>query len=161
MGEETAVLVNRRGTFGFQVDGAGDLVLTDENVALLRRLWMDRTLVRDPGPGVGPTGAWHVACHLVAAGGVRRGSSGDIFWLEISHVQTDDTYRATVTTNTLDGRRTLPLATSEGRDLLRDSALLGFVEGQFAGSHLRSGSQRSPGQVRPVGPARVRPARRL
>jgi hypothetical protein len=41
-------------------------------------------------------GAWHVACHLVAAGGAMR-SSRHLMWLEISHNPVANDYFANVT----------------------------------------------------------------
>lgn len=86
-----------RGSFEFQVDPTGALLPNEYNVAALRRLWASRPPGLEMGPGVGPTGAWHVACHLVAAGCVRRATDGQILWLEVSHVPATDTYRSTLT----------------------------------------------------------------
>ena len=79
-----------RGTFNFEATGAGDLASSRANVEALRRLWLDRTLISGSNLGPGDegdfdNGAWHVACHLVAAGGVRRAADGRVVWLEVSH----------------------------------------------------------------------------
>ena len=125
-----------RGTFGFEVSASDELLNTPANVEALRRLWLDRTLVRGedigPGnPGDFDDGAWHSSCHVVAGGGVRRAADGSLLWLEISHDPADDHYFASVT----GGRtpRTVKLDSSEGRALLERSQLLGWVEGNSKG----------------------------
>jgi hypothetical protein len=125
----------QRGSFGFDVSPAGELLDTTTNVEALRRLWLDRTLVRggDIGPGNRgdfDDGAWHSSCHLVAGGGVRRAADGSLLWLEISHEAADDEYFASVTAR--DGR-TVKLDTPDGRSVLEGSKLLGFVEGNSKG----------------------------
>ena len=125
-----------RGTFGFDVSPSDELLNTPANVEALRRLWLDRTLVRGgdigPGnPGDFDDGAWHSSCHVVAGGGVRRAADGSLLWLEISHDPADDHYFASVTA----GRtpRTVKLDSTEGRALLERSQLLGWVEGNSKG----------------------------
>jgi hypothetical protein len=66
-----------RGTFDFEVTASGDLVDSTANVEALRKIWLDRSMVNgaDLGPGDEgdfDNGAWHVACHLIGAGGVRQ-----------------------------------------------------------------------------------------
>jgi hypothetical protein len=126
-----------RGTFGFEVSPSDQLLNTPANVEALRRLWLDRTLVRGgdigPGnPGDFDDGAWHSSCHVVAGGGVRRAADGSLLWLEISHDPADDHYLASVTAQ---GRtpRTVKLDSPDGRALLERSQLLGFVEGNSKG----------------------------
>jgi hypothetical protein len=127
-----------RGTFQFDVSEEGNLLNTPENVEALRRLWLNRTLVsgRDIGPG-NPgdfdVGAWHVACHLAGAGGVRRTRNGNLLWLEISHDPASDEYYASVTVERSGAPETLGLDSTEGRALLQDSSLLGFIEGNSTG----------------------------
>jgi hypothetical protein len=127
-----------RGAFQFDVTEAGDLLNTPENVEALRQLWLNRTLVtgRDLGPG-NPgdfdVGAWHVACHLAGAGGVRRTRNGALLWLEISHDPALDEYYASVTVERSGAPETLGLDSTEGRALLQGSILLGFVEGSSTG----------------------------
>ena len=127
-----------RGTFSFDVTDKGDLIDSAANVDALRRLWLDRTLIagNDLGPGNSGDfdhGAWHVGCHIVAAAGVRRASNGQLLWLTVSHVDQRDEYFASVTGETASGIRTYPIASPEGQGLLRDSLLLGFVEGTSVG----------------------------
>ena len=127
----------QRGTFGFAVTPDGILVNDPANVAALGRLWLDRTTISGadlgPGnPGDFDHGAWHVACHVVAAGGVRRAADGSLRWLEISHRRPDE-YYASVTAQH-DGRAvTHPLDSAAGAALLAGSSLLGFVEGTSEG----------------------------
>jgi len=118
-----------RGSRGFEVDGAGDLLASTRNVDLLRALWSSREPGLDVGPGVHESGAWHVSCHLLGAGGVRISASNDLLWLEVSHVAADDTYDATITR----AGETVPLASDRGRELLSGSTLAGFVEGTSEG----------------------------
>jgi hypothetical protein len=127
-----------RGTFSFDVTDKGDLIDGAANVDALRRLWLDRTMIdgSDLGPGNSGDfdfGAWHVGCHIVAAGGVRRASNGQLLWLAISHATQRDDYFASVTSETSSGTRTYQIASPEGRALLIGSTLLGFVEGTSIG----------------------------
>jgi hypothetical protein len=128
----------KRGIFEFDVTDSGDLVDSDDNTERLRRLWLDRAMIdgQDLGPGNAGDfdyGAWHVACHLVGAGGVRRGSDGRLLWLEISHEARADEYYASVTEAAAGGVETHRLDSAEGRRLLAGSEPLGFVEGNSVG----------------------------
>jgi hypothetical protein len=128
----------KRGSFEFEATNDGALVDSAENVEALRRLWLDRSLItdRDIGPGnFGDFdhGAWHVACHVVAAGGVRRARSGEVLWLEISHDATRDEYYASVTGKSGGRVGSHRLDSAEGRRMLEGSVLLGFVEGNSVG----------------------------
>lgn len=131
-----------RGSFEVRADGA--LIPSDANVSALRELWASRPDGMDVGPGVGAAGAWHVACHLVAAGCVRRGADGQPLWMEISHVSADDTYAATLTSGS--DRTTIALHSAEAQQLLANSALLGFVEGTSEGHITARGVQDAPGR---------------
>jgi len=126
-----------RGTFGFAVTPDGTLVNDPANVEALRKLWLDRTMINgaDLGPGDRGDfdhGAWHVACHVVAAGGVRRAADGRLLWLEISHRPPDE-YYASVTAEEGGRAVTHPLDSPAGTALLAGSTLLGFVEGNSQG----------------------------
>jgi hypothetical protein len=139
-----------RGTFSFDVTDKGDLIDGAANVDALRRLWLDRTMIdgSDLGPGNSGDfdfGAWHVGCHIVAAGGVRRASNGQLLWLAISHATQRDDYFASVTSETSSGTRTYQIASPEGRALLIGSTLLGFVEGTCATR--RVDSTAGPGRI--------------
>ncbi len=128
----------KRGTFGFEVSNQGVVLDIAANVETLRRLWLDRTLIQgdDLGPGDAgdfDNGAWHVACHLVAAGGVMRAADGRLLWLELSHEPRVDEYVATVTGADRSGARTERLDSPEGRALLQGATLLGYVEGNSVG----------------------------
>lgn len=127
-----------RGTFGFDVTAAGDLGDTLANAELLRKLWLDRSLINGetlgPGdPGDFDNGAWHVGCHLAGAGGVRRRRDGRVAWLEITHDGRSDLYVASITTVVGTTVETHPIDSTQGRDLLAGSTLLGFVEGNSTG----------------------------
>ncbi len=67
----------QRGTYNFDVDDNNDLIYSRDSVNKLRNLWLDSQIILPEGPGPGrygdfDNGAWHVACHLVAAGGVKK-----------------------------------------------------------------------------------------
>lgn len=93
---------HRRGTYCFLTTPNGNLKDCPENVDLLRRLWNSRDLLSGellgPGdPGDFNHGAWHVSCHLVAAGGALRFCDGSTAWVEISHNSADDDYYPSIT----------------------------------------------------------------
>lgn len=138
-----------RGAFAFEVTDRGDLMNTVGNVETLRRLFLHHTLVTgdDLGPGDRgdfDVGAWHVSCHLAGAGGARRARDGRLLWLEISHDRAIDSYFASVSVRQGQSVRTIPVDSAEGRLLLRDSKLLGFVEGTSLGTISAQGVQDPP-----------------
>src|SRR5215475_13704680 len=123
-----------RGKYEFDVDENGNLKNSAYNLEQLRKLWLDRNDIHGddigPGdPGDFDNGAWHVACHLAGGCGVKKLADDSLAWLQISHDARVDRYFASVTV--LEGRnnRTVPLSSAEGIVLLRNSTLLGFVEG--------------------------------
>jgi hypothetical protein len=127
-----------RGALQFDVDDDGDLLNSAGNVEALRRLWLHHTLVEPKHLGPGDRGdfdigAWHSGCHLVAAGGARRARDGGLIWLEISHDRVADEYYASATARRAGGIETVRVDCAEGRALLVDSKLLGFVEGTSTG----------------------------
>jgi hypothetical protein len=127
-----------RGTYKFEVSDGGDMINTAANVELLRQLWLDRSVIDGddlgPGdPGDFDHGAWHVACHVAAGCGVRQRADGSLAWLQISHDDRADRYFASVTVLEGSNTRTAPTDSAEGRILLRQSRLLGFVEGTSTG----------------------------
>jgi hypothetical protein len=128
----------------FEVDSNGALLPTEANLGALRELWVSRPDGMEPGPGVGPTGAWHVACHLVAAGCVCRAADGQIVWMEMSHVPANDTYAATLTSGSDGQLETMRLDSPEAQQLLENTALLGFVEGTSEGHITARGVQDPP-----------------
>ncbi|HEX9367919.1 MAG TPA: hypothetical protein VF921_14915 [Vicinamibacterales bacterium] len=135
-----------RGTFQFEVTASGDLVDREANVEALRKLWLDRSMIDgdDLGPGDEGDfdhGAWHVACHLIGAGGVRRAADGRVLWLEVSHDAARDGYFGSVTA--AGAPATHPIDSAAGRALLNGSTLLGFVEGNSVG-HISARTAHDP-----------------
>jgi hypothetical protein len=127
-----------RGNYEFDVDENGNLKNSAYNLELLRKLWLDRANIHGddigPGdPGDFDNGAWHVACHLLGGGGVRKLANGKLAWLQISHNGATDRYFASATVHEDKTTRVVPLDSAEGRALLRGSKVLGFVEGTSAG----------------------------
>ncbi len=130
--------VRRRGVYGFSVTGDGKLVDGPENADLLRRLWIGREFVSDdllgPGdPGDFDFGAWHVSCHVVAAGGVMELDDGALAWLEISYDQAHDRYYPSFTVETDSTFTTIRLNSQAANERLADARVLGFVEGTSLG----------------------------
>jgi hypothetical protein len=64
---------------------------------------------------------------------VRQTSDGRLLWLEIGHSGLRDEYLATITCRHNDGFKTYPLDSADGRQLLADSKVRGFVEGNSVG----------------------------
>lgn len=127
-----------RGTYKFEVDGYGDILYSKNNVELLRKLWLDREVInsKELGPGDEEefeNGAWHIACHLVAACGVRRSNNGDLIWLEISYNPTAKLYEPTLTVRENGVINTFQIFSTQAQNYLNDSELLGFVEGTSEG----------------------------
>jgi hypothetical protein len=127
-----------RGAFQFLTTGNGDITNSAENVEALRRLWLHHSLVA--GDDIGPgdrgdfaVGAWHVSCHLAGAAAVRRSRTGGIMWLEISHDPRTDEYYGSASLRVDSRVVTERLDSAEGRGLLDNSTLLGFVEGNSTG----------------------------
>lgn len=127
-----------RGAFQFLTTDTGDLQNAAENVEALRRLWLHHSLIEgvDLGPGDRGdfgVGAWHVACHLAGAAAIRRTPDGRLMWLEISHDAAADEYYASASVRTNTAVETVRLDSADGRSLLAQSTLLGFVEGNSTG----------------------------
>jgi hypothetical protein len=141
----------KRGTYDFEVNSRGYLINSEMNVDILRRLWLDRKMVTGddlgPGdPGDFDYGAWHVACHVVAAAGVLKIPDGRVLWLEISHDPGKDEYFACVTGEVGGLSKTYHIDSSEGRAILQESKLLGFVEGNSLG-HISARGVRDSGNL--------------
>ena len=128
----------KRGIFDFDVTADGRLADCAANVETLSKLWLDRSIIDgddlgEGDPGDFDHGAWHIACHLVAASGVLRADDGRLSWLEISHDAVGDRYQATVTVRVGAAVETMPLASAEGRQFFQNSKPMGFVEGNSVG----------------------------
>ena len=131
--------MRQRGSFGFDYEASNGRILnTTQNVERLRALWLDREVVSGddlgPGdPGDFDFGAWHVSCHLVAAGAVFREVRGQLVWIEISHNPDEDLYYPSATYDAGGDIVTKPLHSVEGKTVLSRAELLGFVEGPSQG----------------------------
>lgn len=127
-----------RGSFGFEVTAEGDLLNSAKNVELLRKLWLDRVLINGYYLGPGDLGdfdfgAWHGSCHMVAASGIRKTKDGNILLLEISYNSSQCLYFSSISFKSEGQIFSIPIDSAEGRTLLKDSKLLGFVEGNSLG----------------------------
>jgi hypothetical protein len=128
----------QRGTFGFWVDEFGNLQDRPENVETLRKLWADRSILPagQYGPGVNSSpgkGAWHVSCHVVSAGCMRKATDGRLLWLELAYKGSPDQYYPSLTTKSEGTIITYDCRSQEAKALLSGSKLLGFVEGNSRG----------------------------
>lgn len=127
-----------QGIYSFKVSNNGNIIYSQNNIELLRNLWLDRQIINEtelgPGdPGDFDNGAWHIACHLIAAGGVRRTKDGKLLWLEISYNQTNEVYYPTLTFRNDDNIVTLPLNSIQAQKFIENSETIGFVEGTSEG----------------------------
>jgi hypothetical protein len=129
----------QRGTLNFLVSDSGGLLDNAENIELLRRMWLDRDLIDgdDLGPGRDAGdftyGGWHSSCHLVAGRCVRQTLDGRLLLLEISHEGDRDIYYASVSVKNPGGVEHYKMDTDQGRALLENSKLLGYIEGASKG----------------------------
>jgi len=127
-----------RGLYKFEISDNGDIIYSNNNVELLSKLWLDAEIIKPGGPGPGregdfTDGAWHVACHLVAAGGVRKTKEGKIVWLEISFSKETDTYIPSLTIREDNNIQTIDIKSTKAINYLNGSKLLGFIEGNSEG----------------------------
>ncbi len=127
-----------RGLYAFEIDGIGRLVPNATNIEKLRQLWLDRTVIDGallgPGdPGDFDHGAWHLSCHLVAASAVLRQRNGGLMWVEISYDLNSGLYYPSVTVERGTAPETLRLDAPEGRAVVAEATVLGFVEGNSTG----------------------------
>lgn len=127
-----------RGTYNFEVDDFGNILHSQNNVELLRKLWLDRDLIKanELGPGDNDefkNGTWHIACHLVAASCVRKTSEGKLILLEISYDNTTQIYRPTLTIRENETIKSLDIKSEEAKNYIKNSKLLGFIEGTSEG----------------------------
>ncbi len=136
-----------RGTYQFAVQANGNIVNSTENVDLARRLFRDGEIISErwgPGrPGDFDSGGWHCLCHLAAGAGVYQSGTGYL-WVAITHAGDEDKYLATVSAWETDRTvRTVELDSSEGRNLLNQANLLGYVEGTSLG-HISARNVQDP-----------------
>lgn len=129
---------SKRGQLKFETDKKGHLLLNDINLEKLRKVFLDRKIIKGtllgPGdPGDFDIGAWHVLCHLAAGCAVFR-KEDKYLWVEISHVPAVDLYTATLSAECKkEPVYTFPITSFEGRTLLDKSELIGFIEGSSLG----------------------------
>ena len=127
-----------RGTYNFEVNDSGDILYTKNNIELLQKFWLNREIINTeelgPGdPGDFDFGAWHIACHLVAACGVRKTNNGNFIWLEISYNPITKLYEPTLTIRENNLVNTIVLTSPQAKEYMKNSELVGFVEGTSEG----------------------------
>ena len=127
-----------RGTYNFAVNDSGDILYSKNNVELLRKLWLDREIIKaeelGPGdPGDFDYGTWHIACHLLAACGVRKAKNENLIWLEIYYNPSSKLYEPTLTIRENNLIKTIVLNSPQAQEYIKNSELLGFVEGTSEG----------------------------
>ena len=118
------------------------------NLGKLCALFLDKEIVGNAlGPGDAgdfDNGAWHILCHLDAGCAVVKRPTGELMWIEISHVPIADVDIAAVTIECPNEHMTTFLLDSlEGRTLLEGANPLGFVEGTSLG-HISARSVKDP-----------------
>ncbi len=127
-----------RGAYQFEVQSNGKLIDNEENVERVRRLFNDGDIILGKwGPGRDQSdfkhGGWHSSCHLAAGAGVYM-HNDKYLWAAITYADTEKLYRATVSLLE-DGRtaKNIALDSDQGRNLVTQAKLLGFVEGTSRG----------------------------
>ena len=147
-----------RGNYEFDVDENGDLKNSADNLEKLRKLWLDRDNIDGddigPGdPGDFDNGAWHVACHLLGGGGVRKLANGKLAWLQVSYNSATDRYFASATVREDKATRIVLLNSAEGRTLLAELETSRLRRGNVGRPGVRPLRLRSTVAVQPVAPA--------
>ena len=125
-----------RGSYKFSVGPSGRVEYTPANRDRLTRLLLDWQIIDGcGGPGTAPDdhGAWHVFCHLAAAGAVHQFSDGTAGWTGITYDAGRGRYAATTTIRENEKIRSLPLEVSRVADRVRRAHLVAFVEGASRG----------------------------
>jgi hypothetical protein len=139
-----------RGAYQFDVQDNGNLLDNQVNLERARRLFNDGDIILGKwGPGRDQSdfrhGGWHSLCHLAAGAGVYK-RNNRYLWVTITHAGTEDVYRATVSSLETDGTtKTTPLDSDQGRNLIEQAQLLGFVEGTSRGHISARGIEDPPG----------------
>ena len=126
-----------RGSYGFDIQSSGNLIDNAYNLERIRALFRDGAIISQkwgPGdPGDFDNGGWHSLCHLAGASAVFK-SPLKYFWVGLTHVESIDRYKATVSYLGASGEAgMMDLASDAGRSLLASSVLLGYVEGTSEG----------------------------
>jgi len=138
-----------RGAYQFDVQNNGNLLDNRENVERARTLFNDGDIISNSwGPGRDQSdfkyGGWHSLCHLAAGAGVYR-LNNKYRWVAITHAGTEDVYRATVSSLEADATvKNVHLDADQGRNLIGQAELIGFVEGTSRGHILARGIQDPP-----------------
>ena len=126
-----------RGSYGFDIQSSGNLVDNPYNLERARALFRDGEIISQkwgPGdPGDFDNGGWHSLCHLAGASAVFK-SPLKYFWVGLTHIESIDRYKATVSYLGASGEAgMMDLASDAGRSLLANSVLRGYVEGTSEG----------------------------
>lgn len=122
--------------YSFQRDSQGRLIENDHNLHEMQRLFLDWDIIKDnggEGTRRGDGGAWHGACHLVAAGilGVHKNSG--LVWFEVGWDQRRECYEAQVVLEGETGMR-IKNITGHGKSWAEEVRIVAYVEGNSCGA---------------------------
>lgn len=133
--------MQRRGSYGFDVNAAGSITCCARNAQLLRRLLVDWSIIDgDGGPGTESNGigAWHLFCHLAAGAAIFRSPTA---WAGLTYDARRRSYSATLCCKTRTGIATCPIVAPQAARLLRRAEWAGYVEGASHGRILHRGAR--------------------
>ncbi len=129
-------------SYGFQRDPHGRLLETETNLQEMRRLFLDWDIIHDDGgEGTkrGDGGAWHGACHLVAAGILGVHKNGGPAWFEVGWDQKRGRYDALVVIEDGAGVQ-IENITGRGQSWVDDVRIVAYVEGNSCGAISNKGA---------------------
>jgi hypothetical protein len=132
----------KRGLYGFDTQPNGNLVDTEANFELLRKLFRDGSIIKGKfGPGNEgdfDLGSWHILCHLAGGTAVLE-ANGKKIWLGLTHKGFPDAYEVSVAFRDGATVSSVGLKSDAGKEKAAQGSIRFFIEGSSCGHILARG----------------------